>query len=284
MQRRKRTMKNYLLPIFALLIAGCGNQPNTKEWPIKPTNEVAARLIELDSISRAILGDTSKTQDEVAQLLEGDDFNAKAMQQMRDSADLVWHMFIRLCNEEKTKEALDLYRLDKNRGHMLVALGHSTARYLLHNEIIAPMAFKFLPEQEAYELIIRDFELDLALADGMVDINGEKYIPEHYADLIMNLADTYCAAKMWDKAFDLTNRMPEILLESTSDSVFAYSVSMMYKAGIYKAKGDILESLKTLRQLKTYLVKEIKTSNNKEALQGALQAVDNKIEEMDAIK
>ncbi|KAA3157663.1 hypothetical protein [Alistipes finegoldii] len=78
--------------------------------------------------------------------------------------------------------------------------------------------------------------------------------------------------------------MPEILSESTSDSVFAYSVSMMYKAGIYKAKGDILESLKTLRQLKTYLVKEIKTSNNKEALQGALQAVDNKIEEMDAIK
>lgn len=56
-------MKNYLLPIFALLIAGCGNQPNTKEWPIKPTNEVAARLIELDSISRAILGDTSKTQE-----------------------------------------------------------------------------------------------------------------------------------------------------------------------------------------------------------------------------
>ena len=78
--------------------------------------------------------------------------------------------------------------------------------------------------------------------------------------------------------------MPEILSESTSDSVVAYSVSMMYKAGIYKAKGDILESLKTLRQLKTYLVKEIKTSNNKEALQGALQAVDNKIEEMDAIK
>lgn len=84
-------MKNYLLIIFALLIVGCGNQPNTEEWPIKPTNEIAARLIELDSISRAILGDTSKTQDEVAQLLEGDDFDAKAMQQMRDSANLVWH-------------------------------------------------------------------------------------------------------------------------------------------------------------------------------------------------
>ena len=58
----------------------------------------------------------------------------------------------------------------------------------------------------------------------------------------------------------------------------------MYKAGIYKTKGDILESLKTLRQLKAYLVKEIKTSDNKEELQDALQAVDNKIKEMDAIK
>lgn len=39
-------MKTYLLIIFALLIVGCGNQPNTEEWPIKPTNEIAARLIE----------------------------------------------------------------------------------------------------------------------------------------------------------------------------------------------------------------------------------------------
>lgn len=276
-------MKNYLLPIFALLIAGCGNQPNTKEWPIKPTNEVAARLIELDSISRAILGDTSKTQDEVAQLLEGDDFDAKAMQQMRDSADLVWHTFIRLCNEEKIKEAFDLYRVDKNRGYFLIALEHSTARYLFHYEIIAEMATNLLPEQEAYELIIRDLELDFMLTEGMIGVNGKQYIPEHYADLAMNLADHYCAAKMWDKAFDLADKLPEILSTVIADNI-AYSASMMYKAGIYKAKGDILESLKTLRQLKAYLVKEIKTSDNKEALQSALQAVDNKIEEMGAIK
>lgn len=274
-------MKPYLLPIFALLIVGCGNQPNTEEWPIKPTNEIAARLIELDSISRAIIGDTSKTQNEVAQLLEGDDFDAKAMQQMRDSADLVWHTFIRLCNEEKIKEAFDLYRADKNRGYFLIALGHSSARYLLHAEIITAMATNLLPEQEAYELIIRDFELDLALADGMVNID---YIPAHYVDLVMNLADCYCAANKWDEALDLANKMPKILSEATSDTAFAYSASKMYKAGIYKAKGDILESLKTLRQLKAYLVKEIKTSDKKEALQGVLQAVDNKIEEMDAIK
>lgn len=277
-------MKTYLLPILASLIVGCGNQPNTEEWPIKPTNEIAARLIELDNMSRAIIGDTSKTQDEVAQLLEGDDFDAKAMQQMRDSADLVWHTFIRLCNEEKIKEAFELYRADKNRGYFLIALGHSSARYLLHDEIITAMATNLLPEQEAYELIIRDFELDLALADGMVNIDGEKYIPTHYVDLVMNLADCYCATNKWDEAFDLANKMPKILSEATSDTAFAYSASMMYKAGIYKAKGDISESLKTLRQLKAYLVKEIKTSDNKEALQGALQTVDNKIEEMDAIK
>lgn len=166
-------MKTYLLSIFALLTVGCGNQPNTEEWPIKPTNEIAARLIELDNMSRAIIGDTSKTQDEVAQLLEGDDFDAKAMQQMRDSADLVWHTFIRLCNEEKIKEAFELYRADKNRGYFLIALEHSTARYLFHYEIIAGMATNLLPEQEAYELIIRDLELDFILTEGMIGVNGQ---------------------------------------------------------------------------------------------------------------
>lgn len=274
-------MKTYLLPIFALLIVGCGNQPNTEEWPIKPTNEIAARLIELDSISRAILGDTSKTQDDVAQLLQGDEFDAKAMQQMRDSADSVWHTFIKLCNEEKIKEAFDLYRLDKNRGHFLIALGHSTARYLLHDEIIAAMAANLLPEQEAYELIIRDFECDMLMVEAGGLMTDEKYIPTHYADLAMNLADTYLAAKCWDKALDLTDKLPEILSTVTADNM-AYAASMMYKARIYKAQGDILESLKTLRQLKAYLVKEIKTSDNKEELQDALLAVDNKIEEMDS--
>ena len=38
-------MKNYLLIIFALLIVGCGNQPNTEEWPIKPTNEIAEQYL-----------------------------------------------------------------------------------------------------------------------------------------------------------------------------------------------------------------------------------------------
>ena len=69
-----------------------------------------------------------------------------------------------------------------------------------------------------------------------------------------------------------------------SANVFAYSVSKMYKAGIYKAKGDILESLKTLRQLKAYLVKEIKTSDNKEVLQGVLQVVDNTVKEVETEK
>lgn len=276
-------MKTYLLIIFALLIVGCGNQPNTEEWPIKPTNEIAARLIELDSISRAILGDTSKTQDEVAQLLEGDDFDAKAMQQMRDSADLVWHTFIRLCNDKKFEDAFNLYQHANNFANITVALQHSTARYLLHYEIIAPMAYNFLPEKEAYELIIRDFECDMLMVEAGGLMTDEKYIPSHYTDLAKNLADIYCAAKMWDKAFDLADKIPEILSTVTADNM-AYAGSMMYKAGIYKTKGDILESLKTLRQLKAYLVKEIKTSDNKEELQDALQAVDNKIKEMDAIK
>lgn len=276
-------MKPYLLPIFALLIVGCGNRtPNTEEWPIKPTNEIAARLIELDSMSRAIMENPKRTHYENAQILQGNEF-AINMRKTQHIADSVWHTFIRFCNDRKFEDAFNLYQHDNNFANITIALQHSTARYLLHDEIIAIMAFKFLPEKEAYQLIIRDFEWDMIMVEAGGIMADEKYVPTHYADLAMNLADTYCAAKMWDKAFDLADKLPEILSTVTAANM-AYSASMMYKAGIYKAKGDISESLKTLRQLKAYLVKELKTSDNKEALQGALQAIDNKIEEMDAIK
>ena len=275
-------MKTYLLPIFALLIVGCGNQPNTEEWPIKPTNEIAARLIELDSISRAIMENSKRSQYEDAQILQGNEF-AINMRKTQRIADSLWHTFIRLCNNKEFEDAFNLYQHDNNFANITVALQHSTARYLLHNEITATMAFKFLPEKEAYQLIIRDFECDMLMVEAGGLMTDEKYIPTHYADLAMNLADTYLAAKCWDKALDLTDKLPEILSTVTADNM-AYAGSMMYKARIYKAKGDILESLKTLRQLKAYLVKEIKTSDNKEELQDALQVVDNKIEEMDAIK
>jgi len=275
-------IKTYLLPIFALLIVGCGNQPNTEEWPIKPTNEIAARLIELDSMSRAIMENPKRTHYENAQILQGNEF-AINMRKTQHIADSVWHTFIRFCNDRKFEDAFNLYQHANNFANITVALQHSTARYLLHYEIIAPMAYNFLPEKEAYELIIRDFECDMLMVEAGGIMADEKYVPTHYADLAMNLADTYCAAKMWDKAFDLADKLPEILSTVTADNM-AYAGSMMYKAGIYKTKGDILESLKTLRQLKAYLVKEIKTSGNKEELQDALQAVDNKIKEMDAIK
>ena len=275
-------MKNYLLIIFALLIIGCGNQPNTEEWPIKPTNEIAARLIELDSMSRAIMENPKRTHYENAQILQGNEF-AINMRKTQHIADSVWHTFIRFCNDRKFKDAFNLYQHDNNFANITIALQHSTARYLLHDEIIATMAFKFLPEKEAYQLIIRDFECDMIMveAGGIMSVN--KYVPTHYADLAMNFAEPCCAAKLWDKAFDLADKLPEILSTVTADNM-AYSASRMYKAGIFKAKGDILESLSTLLQLKAYLVKEIRTSDNKEALRGALQVVDNTVKEVETEK
>ena len=92
-------MKPYLLPIFALLIVGCGNRtPNTEEWPIKPTNEIAARLIELDSMSRAIMENPKRTHYEKAQILQGNEF-AINMRKTQHIADSVWHTFLRFCND-----------------------------------------------------------------------------------------------------------------------------------------------------------------------------------------
>lgn len=268
-------MKNYLLSIFTLLIVGCEKRPNTEEeWPIKPTNEIAACLIELDSMNRAIMENPERTQYEETLISQGDEF-AMNMQTTQHIADSVWHTFIRLCNDEKFEDAFNLYRHDNNVANITVALQYSTARYLLHDQIIAAMAFRFLPEKEAYQLIIRDFECDMLLATIKTE---EKYIPPHYFDLVERLRNTYRAAEMWDKALEFADRMPEILSIAAVDT--AYASAMMYKAGTYKAKGDILEALKTLQQLKVYLTKKIKKHEDKEMWQNMLQIVEAEIEKL----
>jgi len=50
LQRRKRTMKNYLLPIFVLLIVGCGNR--------NPANIVVENRIRQTEQTDSIIGDS----------------------------------------------------------------------------------------------------------------------------------------------------------------------------------------------------------------------------------
>lgn len=279
-------MKNFLA-IICLLLAGCGSRMKTADaeiWPITPKNELASNLIELDSISRTIMGDTdsfARELDIVAQL-DMCDANEKELQQLRDSAVCVWRSFIRLCNEEKRKEAFELYQ--NNQPLFLIALQHSTARFYLHKFITAKMAADYLPEEETLAVIISDFEIDLLSAESVLLFSDGQTVPGHYEDLLWTLADCYCEAERWDKALEINDK----LLKCNQDvEINALGISM-HRAGILNSMGDTAASLKLLKQMKVDIEEGLKEADENEfqpmQLENVLQVINDKIAELDSLR
>ena len=266
-----------------LLLVGCGSRTNKSTipadiWPITPNNEMAARLIQLDSMSRARIGNTEQTTKEVADIICEDGYDEKATRQMRDSANYFWHEFIRLCNDDRQKDAYELYRAKWS--YFMVAVEYSTARYMLHN-ITASMAFDYFEtEDDAWDAVLRDFETDLDVAKIIIQLSDGRNIPQHYNDLAWTLADCYCDASRWDKALEYNEQLVGILSDYYEDSEIAAVLILIHRAGIYKAMGDKAEALRMLRELKEYIEEVLPTSESQVQLQGALIAIDNKLEEL----
>lgn len=266
-------MRNYIILLLTLLIAGCGNQPsNAEEWPIKPKNKIAVRLIELDSINRAVMG-SPEEQRSAAMELKGDqsDEYASSLRQRQDSDEMVWHTFIRLCNEEKFKEAFAYYQSNENYKTIMRALPYSTASFQLHNEITSSMAMDFLPEEEAYKQIIYDFETDAMIANLMFMMHD---FPEHYEELATRLLELYSTTEMWDEAFELVERVYNNL--SIFDREQAYFDCMIYMTWLYEVKGDISEAIETLQKLKEYIEQQ-RTDDNADEIKEVLETIESGI-------
>ena len=275
-------MKTNILLFLAVLLVGCGGKTNkstipTDIWPITPNNEMAERLIQLDSMSRARIGNTEQTTKEVADIICEDGYDEEATRQMRDSANYFWHEFIRLCNDDRQKDAYELYRAKWS--YFMVAVEYSTARYMLHN-ITASMAFDYFEtEDEAWDAVLRDFETDLDVAKIIIQLSDGRNIPQHYNYLAWTLADCYCDAGRWDKALEYNEQLADILSAYT-DEELAVTLILMHRAGIYKAMGDKAESLRILQKLKKYIEDVLPTCESQEQLQGALIAIDNELDEL----
>lgn len=272
-----------LLPIICLLLAACGSKPKTTEavetWPITPKNGLTEKLIELDSLSRAIMGDrnTAALESDIARQLDMQDVDAETLRQQRDSAEMVWHRFIGLCNEEKNSEALELYRA--NKPLFTIALEYSTARYYLHY-FVAILAQGYLPEDEMRADLIDEFERDLIVAEGIMMLSNRETVPEHYEDMLDVLSNLYCDAEQWDKALEINDK----LLEFYKDDEFYLLEILIHRAEILDSMGDKAAELKLLKQMKADAEKSLKQEGDNEdgamAWKYFLMEIDSKIDKL----
>lgn len=268
-------MKISILLSVAVLLAGCRTVHNNS-WPITPKNKTAAQLIKLDSTSRAIMANHNLDSLSLymAKQLDMQGVDDLGLRQQRDSANYVWHEFIVLCNENKQKEAFELYK--KHWSLFLIVPEHSTARFHLHH-LTGIMAYDYMPEKEAYAFVLRDFEFDLFVAEAILLVSEGQTTPEHYEDLLWTLMDCYCDNENWDKALEMNDKLKNLYRE---DGIKMISIAI-HRAGIYNSMGDTAQSLELLRDLKEIVESAMTDDNDSVQLQGALIAINNKISELE---
>ena len=67
-----------------------------------------------------------------------------------DSAAVTWGIFVRLCREDRFKEAYDLYNEDGKYGDLIVSMQHPGNLYILCRDVLKPMMYEFEPKDSAY--------------------------------------------------------------------------------------------------------------------------------------
>lgn len=66
-----------------------------------------------------------------------------------DSAAVTWGTFVRLCREDRFKEAYDLYNEDGKYGDLIVSMQHPGNLYILCRDVLKPMMYEFEPKDSA---------------------------------------------------------------------------------------------------------------------------------------
>ena len=64
-------------------------------------------------------------------------------------AAVTWGTFVRLCREDKFKEAYDLYDEDGKYGDLIVSMQHPGNLYILCRDVLKPMMYEFEPKDSA---------------------------------------------------------------------------------------------------------------------------------------
>ena len=276
-------MKNFLA-FICLLLAACGGSRTkpvevVETWPITPKNGLTEKLLELDSLSRAIMGDrnTAALELDIARQLDIPNVDAETLRQQRDSAEMVWHRFIGLCNEEKNSEALELYRA--NKPLFTIALEYSTARYYLHY-FVAILAHEFMPEEEVWAALTDELEMDLIVAESIMMFSNGETVPEHYEGMLDVMSKLYYDAEQWDKALEMNDK----LLEFYKDDEFYLLKILTHRAEILDSMGDKTAELKLLKQMKADAEKGLKqVGDNEDAAmpwEYILMVIDSKIDKL----
>lgn len=176
------------------------------------------------------------------------------------AADATWTEFMRHCEKDEYKKALDFYlgkdadAPKKNSGNIIVFLKHSTNQYIFASDVLRPLLFEYCDRDAAFEEYISFLEFQKAMGDLMISANedGNGYVPETYAYLVRDLGYALAATGRAEEALDMLDDFAFGASQVVDSPLKLNFTITLYMASVAMIAGDYEDAIGSWEDFKNY--------------------------------
>ena len=137
---------NIITCLLAIVLTSCGQRVKPAEFRVINPVGITQTIEKIDSARLAL--ELLSEQKETGSQPDANPLGVPT-QESFDSAAVTWGTFVRLCQEDRFKEAYDLYNEDGKYGDLIVSMQHPGNLYILCRDVLKPMMYEFEPKDSA---------------------------------------------------------------------------------------------------------------------------------------
>ena len=265
--------------LLAIVLTSCGQRVKPAEFKVINPVGIKQTIEKIDSARLAL-----ELLSEQKETWSQPDANPLGVptQESFDSATLTWGTFVRLCQEDRFKEAYDLYNEDGKYAELIVSMQHPGNLYILCRDVLRPMMYEFEPKDSADVKYLNLLQVEHSLAEDMMQhkIGNNDYIPETFPDLAFDLGVMLAERDRIDEALEMIGSFGYAVQGLYGNPAFTNFEITLYVAQVYYAAGDIEQAIETLEDYKKYTSEHKDPERDPEEYDYYCSLVDDAIEDM----
>lgn len=268
--------------LLAIVLTSCGQRVKPAEFKVINPVGIKQTIEKIDSARLAL-----ELLSEQKETWSQPDANPLGVptQESFDSAALTWGTFVRLCREDRFKEAYDLYNEDGKYAELIVSMQHPGNLYILCRDVLRPMMYEFEPKDSADVKYLNLMKVEYYLGEDMMQkmVGNYDYIPDTFPDLTFELGIMLAERDRIDEALEMIGCFGYAVQGLYGNSAFTNFEITLYVAQVYYAAGDIEQAIETLEDYKKYTSEHKDPDRNPEEYDHYCSLVDGIIEDMNGL-
>ena len=270
---------NIITCLLAIVLTSCGQRVKPAEFRVINPVGIKQTIEKIDSARLAL--ELLSEQKETGSQPDANPLGVPT-QESFDSATLTWGTFVRLCQEDRFKEAYDLYNEDGKYADLIVSMQHPGNLYILCRDVLRPMMYEFEPKDSADVKYLNLLQVEHSLAEDMMQhkIGNNDYIPETFPDLAFDLGVMLAERDRIDEALEMIGSFGYAVQGLYGNPAFTNFEITLYVAQVYYAAGDVGQAKATLEDYKEYTSGHKDLDRNPEEYEKYCSLVDDAIEDI----